>query len=65
MRKLKVKTSGYRIVSDALDSAIQSAMNKADKWCNVSLEEQQRVVLAEQVVNYFWTALEDAGAEIE
>ena len=63
--RIRVKTSGFRVVSDALDNAIVSAMNKTDKWCETPLSDAQRGMLAQQLVNYFWCAIEETGAEIE
>lgn len=64
-RKLKVKVSGYAIVSDALNSAVVAAMNKCDKYCEPALTNAQRDLIANHLDNYFWIALDDAGAEVE
>lgn len=63
-RKVRVKIEAYRVISDALDSAVESAMNKADKWCEVQLTGAQRNVIATQAANYFWVNLEEIGVEL-
>lgn len=64
-RKIRLRVDSFRLVSDALDSAIQSAMDKTDKWCEPALTDGQRRVLEIQTANYFWLALSEAGVEIE
>lgn len=63
-RRIVVKTNSYTVVSDALHDAVARGMNKADKYCEEQLTDSQRALLAEHIVNYFWCALEEAGAEI-
>lgn len=63
-RKVKVKVEAYRVINDALASAVESAMNKTDKWCEVALTDGQRNVLATQVESYFWANLEEIGVEL-
>lgn len=63
-KKIRIKVNAFRIVSNALDAAIERGMNRCDKYNPEPLTEGQRRVLETEVVNSFWTALEDAGAEI-
>lgn len=64
-RRVKVKVNPYLVVSDALDSAIVSAMNKTDKYAPEPLTESQRASIAQHLTSYFWLALDEAGVEIK
>ena len=63
--KVKVKVNAYSLICEALDAAIQSGMNKTDKWCERQLDAHQRSTLAEQINNYFWCNIEEKGVEFE
>lgn len=63
--KVRVKVDAHRVIGDALDSAIESGMNKTDKWCEYPLTAPQRNALRSQIDNYFWLALEEAGVELK
>lgn len=62
--KIRVQADTFRIVSDALDTAVESAMNRTDKWCEEQLTDAQRHVLVTQAASYFWIALQEAGVEL-
>lgn len=62
---MKIKADPHAVLTTALDTAIQSAMNKTDKWCGEQLTEAQRETLATQVHNFFWLTLDETGVEIE
>lgn len=63
-RRVVVKVDAFRVINDALGSAIEAGMNKTDRWCSDALTTVQRDTLRNQITNYFWTALEEAGVEL-
>lgn len=65
MKRIKVKVNPYLVLTDALDSAIVSAMNKTDKYAPEPLTESQRASIAQHLNNYFWLALDEAGVELK
>jgi len=65
VKRVKVKVNPYLVITDALDSAIVSAMNKTDKYETSPLTETQRASIAQHLNNYFWLALDEAGVEIK
>jgi len=65
VKRVKVKVNGYTVVQTALDQAIESAMNKCDKYNDPGLTESQRDALRTHLGNYFWLALDEAGVELK
>lgn len=65
VKRIKVKVNGYTVISSALDAAIESAMNKCDKYNPEPLTDPQRDALRTHVGNYFWLALDEAGVELK
>lgn len=63
--KIRAKISAHGAVSAALESAIQSGMNKCDKYHEGPLTEAQRNLLLQHIDNYFWLALDEAGVELK
>lgn len=64
-RVIRAKVNAHTVISAALNAAIQSAMNKADKYTEKALTETQRRLLAEHLSNYFWLAVEEDGVEFK
>lgn len=63
-RRIRAKVDAAAVINTALDSAIESAMNKTDKYNPEALTDGQRATLTNHLSNYFWLAIEDAGVEI-
>lgn len=63
--KAEVKVNLYTILAAALEGAVISGMNKADKYSDVALTEVQRGLLLQHIPNYFWLNVEEAGLEFE
>ena len=64
-RVVRVKSSGFDIVSSALDYAAERACTRCDKYNEEPLTESQRATLVREFADSFWIALDDAGAEVK
>jgi hypothetical protein len=53
------------LLSDIVGSAVVSAMNKADKWCDEQLTDAQRRVIEEQTEHYLWIVADEMGVEVK
>jgi hypothetical protein len=60
MPRFRLKVDAYKVVSDAIESAVTRGMSRCDKYNDPPLTEAQREVEAS-----FWLALSDAGVEIK
>jgi len=56
--------SAYDVVSAALDSALERGFMRHDKYSEIALEPAQRTLLANEIEQSFWLALDDAGVEL-
>lgn len=56
---------GHELLSDIVGSAVVSAMNKADKWCDEQLTDAQRRVIEEQTEHYLWIVADEMGVEVK
>jgi hypothetical protein len=63
--RVRVKPDPYMVVGGALGEAIQSGMNKCDKYGTEPLTETQRSLLLSYIDQYFWVNLEESGVVIE
>ena len=60
-----MKLNERAILASALDSAIQRGLNRHDKYSDQPLESASRNLLAHEIGNSFWLALEDLGVSLE
>jgi hypothetical protein len=65
MPRFRLKVDVYKVVSDAIESAVTRGMSRCDKYNDPPLTEAQRATLAREVEASFWLALSDAGVEIK
>ena len=62
--RVHVAKTGYDLVTEAVESAIERGLNRHDKYSSTPLSPASRDLLRTEITNSFWLALADAEIEL-